>query len=93
MSPLSIGAGILIYLLALLIHISDLDKERPSYYHTLFSLFIFSSVGMIITGDLFNLFIFIEIGRPNCPLGDLIAGPSPLSLTQVDHFLKHVQPF
>lgn len=62
MSPLSIGAGILIYLLAFLIHISDLDEERPSHYHTLFSLFIFSSVGMIITGDLFNLFIFIEIG-------------------------------
>jgi formate hydrogenlyase subunit 3/multisubunit Na+/H+ antiporter MnhD subunit len=62
LSPLSVGFGILIYLLALLIHTSDLGKGRPARYNLLFGLFVFASLGVMQTGDLFNLFIFIEIG-------------------------------
>ncbi len=62
LSPLSTGFGILIYVIALLIHVNDLGKGRPGRYNLLFSLFVFASLGMIQTGDLFNLFIFIEIG-------------------------------
>jgi formate hydrogenlyase subunit 3/multisubunit Na+/H+ antiporter MnhD subunit len=60
--PLGASFGTLIYALALFIHIADLDKGRPAAYNLLFSLFVFSSVGMLLTGDLFNLFIFVEIG-------------------------------
>jgi formate hydrogenlyase subunit 3/multisubunit Na+/H+ antiporter MnhD subunit len=62
LSPLSVGFGVLVYLLALLIHVSDLGRGRPARYNLLFGLFVFSSLGVMQTGDLFNLFIFIEIG-------------------------------
>ena len=61
LSPLSLGFGILVYIIALLIHVYDLGKGRSWRYNLLFSLFVFASLGMMQTGDLFNLFIFIEI--------------------------------
>jgi formate hydrogenlyase subunit 3/multisubunit Na+/H+ antiporter MnhD subunit len=61
LSPLSVGFGIVVYLLALFIHINDMGKGRSGRYNLLFSLFVFASLGMMQTGDLFNLFIFIEI--------------------------------
>jgi len=62
LSTLSVGFGLVIYLLAICIHVSELGKGRSGRYNLLFSLFVFASLGMIQTGDLFNLFIFIEIG-------------------------------
>ncbi len=62
LGPVAFGFGILIYFIAFLIHIYDLQNNRPAYYHMLFALFVFASLGMTMTGDLFNLFIFIEIG-------------------------------
>ena len=62
LSPVSLGFGIVVYILALLLHVYDLGKGRSGRYNLLFSLFVFASLGMMQTGDLFNLFIFIEIG-------------------------------
>ena len=61
-SAVSALGFVVIYFLALFIHISDLSEKRNSYYNLLFSMFVFSSLGMVATGDLFNLFIFLEIG-------------------------------
>jgi formate hydrogenlyase subunit 3/multisubunit Na+/H+ antiporter MnhD subunit len=61
LSPVSVGFGILVYLIALFIHVSDLGSGRTARYNLLFSLFVFASLGMMQTGDLFNLFIFVEI--------------------------------
>ncbi|OHD10204.1 MAG: hypothetical protein A2Y41_11920 [Spirochaetes bacterium GWB1_36_13] len=60
-SPLSVGAGTLIYLMGFFISLNDLNKERKANYQLLFQLFIFANVGMVLTGDLFNLFVLIEI--------------------------------
>jgi formate hydrogenlyase subunit 3/multisubunit Na+/H+ antiporter MnhD subunit len=62
MSPLSTVLGTLMYGVAFLLHVYDLDRRRLGRYNLLFSLFVFSSLGMVMTGDLFNLFIFVEIG-------------------------------
>jgi formate hydrogenlyase subunit 3/multisubunit Na+/H+ antiporter MnhD subunit len=62
LSPVSLGFGIVVYVVALLVHVYDLGKGRSGRYNLLFSLFVFASLGMMQTGDLFNLFIFIEIG-------------------------------
>jgi formate hydrogenlyase subunit 3/multisubunit Na+/H+ antiporter MnhD subunit len=62
LSSVSIGFGILVYVIALFIQMNDLNRERPGRYNLLFSLFVFASLGMMQTGDLFNLFVFIEIG-------------------------------
>jgi len=61
-SPLSYIGIIGIYLLAFFIHIADIENPRSSYYNLLFALFVFSSLGVVLTGDIFNLFIFLEIG-------------------------------
>ncbi len=60
--PVSGIGFVVIYFLAFLIHLSDLTEARSNYYNLLFSMFVFSSLGMVVTGDLFNLFIFLEIG-------------------------------
>lgn len=61
-SPLAMGAGIAMYFIGFLIAINNINKERPANYNLLFNLFIFSSVVMVFTGDLFNLFVMMEIG-------------------------------
>jgi formate hydrogenlyase subunit 3/multisubunit Na+/H+ antiporter MnhD subunit len=62
LSRFSVGFGLVMYLIALLVHVYDLNRERSSRFNLLFGLFVFASIGMVLTGDLFNLFIFIEIG-------------------------------
>ncbi len=51
------AAGVLI----LLYSFSYVDGEHQHKYYTLFLLLITGSQGMILTGDVFNLFVFFEI--------------------------------
>jgi formate hydrogenlyase subunit 3/multisubunit Na+/H+ antiporter MnhD subunit len=62
LGPLALCAGIMIYLIALLIEINDINKSRTTYFHLLFNLFIFASIAMLMTSDLFNMFVMMEIG-------------------------------
>ncbi len=62
LSPLSLAGGILIYSIAFLINIYDISKERKAYYNLLFNLFIFANLGIIMTADLFNMLVLMEIG-------------------------------
>lgn len=63
-SPLTVGAAVGIYVLALLVIIFDLQntERKKGQYYLLYSLMVFSALGMVLTGDLFNLFVFLEIG-------------------------------
>jgi formate hydrogenlyase subunit 3/multisubunit Na+/H+ antiporter MnhD subunit len=63
-TPLTVGIAILIYCIAgfvVLFDIRHTEKRKPNYY-LLYALMVFSSIGMVLTGDLFNLFVFLEIG-------------------------------
>ncbi len=63
LSPFSLGVVILIYFSAVMIIINDLTVKRKSgQYYLLYTLFVFASAGMVLTGDIFNLFVFLEIG-------------------------------
>ncbi|OHD54361.1 MAG: hypothetical protein A2Y33_03780 [Spirochaetes bacterium GWF1_51_8] len=62
LGPLALCSGIVIYLIALLIEINDINKSRTTYYHLLFNLFVFASIAMVMTTDIFNLFVMMEIG-------------------------------
>jgi formate hydrogenlyase subunit 3/multisubunit Na+/H+ antiporter MnhD subunit len=63
-SPLSLGAAALIYLTASLISVANLgrygDGESPRGV-PLRALFVLGAVGMVLTADLFNAFVFLEI--------------------------------
>lgn len=62
-SPFSLGMVILIFSAAFIIMVTDLQNERKKgQYYLLYTLFVFASVGMVLTGDIFNLFVFLEIG-------------------------------
>src|SRR4030043_532105 len=71
------------------------------FLHEQFMSFLWSGGDFIITELLLQPFIvivspgfiFIEIGRTYCPPGYLVASPGPFSVTQVDQFLKYIQPF
>lgn len=62
--PLGLSLGILISFVALLISIYAVDhiKTEPTEkYHTLFLLLVTGALGIVLTGDVFNLFVFFEI--------------------------------
>lgn len=63
-SPLSLGAAALIYLIAALISVANLgrygDGDSPRGA-PLRALFVLGAVGMVLTADLFNAFVFLEI--------------------------------
>lgn len=63
-SPLTVGAAIMIYVIAFFVTVFDIrhTEKRESSYYLLYALMVFSSIGMILTADLFNLFVFLEIG-------------------------------
>jgi formate hydrogenlyase subunit 3/multisubunit Na+/H+ antiporter MnhD subunit len=81
-SPLSLGLVLLVYLAAALLLIFG-DGERKAQFYLLYSLLVMSAVGLILTADLFNVFVFLEIasistfaliaaGRPeSAPAGSL----------------------
>lgn len=63
-SPLTAGTAVVIYTVGFLVTLFDIknsEKREPNYY-LLYALMVFSSIGMVMTGDLFNLFVFLEIG-------------------------------
>ncbi len=63
-SPLTVGTAVVIYAVGFLVTLFDIrnsEKREPNYY-LLYALMVFSSIGMVTTGDLFNLFVFLEIG-------------------------------
>jgi formate hydrogenlyase subunit 3/multisubunit Na+/H+ antiporter MnhD subunit len=63
-SPLTVGTAAVIYAVGFLVTLFDIrnsEKREPNYY-LLYALMVFSSIGMVTTGDLFNLFVFLEIG-------------------------------
>lgn len=63
LSPFTLGMVILIYSAAALVIIYDLQNEKKNgQYYLLYSLFVMASAGMVLTGDIFNLFVFLEIG-------------------------------
>jgi len=62
-SPLSLGAVMMIYaagFLSVLFDLQNTEKKKGQYY-LLYSLVITASIGMVLTADLFNLFVFLEI--------------------------------
>jgi formate hydrogenlyase subunit 3/multisubunit Na+/H+ antiporter MnhD subunit len=61
-SPLSLGIVLLIYAAAVLILIFDLGGEpRRGQAYLLFSLLLLSSAAAVLTADIFNLFVFLEV--------------------------------
>ena len=62
-SPLSLGLVLLIFVVAGIVLVSDVasGKERRSQFYLLYSLLTMASVGLVLTGDLFNIFVFLEI--------------------------------
>lgn len=63
-SPLTVGAALLIYISAFFVTLFDgrYTERKKANYYLLYALMVFSSIGMVLTGDLFNLFVFLEIG-------------------------------
>jgi len=62
-SPFSLGMVLLLYAGAVLILLSDLgnrEQKKPQYY-LLYSLLTGASAGLVLSGDLFNIFVFLEI--------------------------------
>jgi len=62
--PLGLMLAILISLVGLLISIyavGYIKTEPTEKYHTLFLLLATGAVGIVLTGDIFNLFVFFEI--------------------------------
>jgi formate hydrogenlyase subunit 3/multisubunit Na+/H+ antiporter MnhD subunit len=62
-SALSLGIVLLIYAAAALILVHDLVTSEPrrGQFYLLFSLLLLSSGAAVLTGDLFNLFVFLEV--------------------------------
>lgn len=62
-SPLTLGLVLFIFLLALFILIFDLQntENKKGQYYLLFNLLVTASAGLILTGDLFNIFVFLEL--------------------------------
>ncbi len=62
-SVLSSFLVLLITVTAFLISLYNLNnmEEKRTYFHTLFILFVFASQAMILSGDIFNVFVFMEI--------------------------------
>ena len=62
-SPLSLGLVLLVYTVAAFVLFSDLASgiKRRSQFHLLYSLLVMASIGLILTADLFNIFVFLEI--------------------------------
>ncbi|MBS3762246.1 MAG: NADH-quinone oxidoreductase subunit F [Planctomycetes bacterium] len=62
--PLGVGLALLVALIGLLVAIYAISyiHEGPiAKYHTLYLLLLTGATGMVLTGDLFNLFVFFEI--------------------------------
>jgi multicomponent Na+:H+ antiporter subunit D len=55
------GVGLLIIVYGTKDLLHELKKEVMGWYYTLYLLLIASMVGMVLTNDLFNMFVFIEI--------------------------------
>lgn len=60
-SPFTLGVVTVIYFLALLIILSDYHAARHRHFYLLHLLFTLSQVGLVLSGDLFNLYIFLEL--------------------------------
>lgn len=58
----ALSVVLLINVIAFFISVYDLNRDRKAYYYLMFNLFVFSAMGMTLTGDLFNLFVMMEIG-------------------------------
>ncbi len=56
-----LGTGLWIFLFALRNLKYELKKEVLGWYYALYALLMASMAGMALTGDLFNLFVFMEI--------------------------------
>jgi multicomponent Na+:H+ antiporter subunit D len=61
MACLVTGVGVLVVLYSYRYVTHELKPERIPYYYTLLLLIITAMIGFSITGDLFNLFVFMEI--------------------------------
>lgn len=62
--PLGVGLSLLIALVGLVVAIYAIGyvrEEAVARYHTLYLLLLTGATGMVLTGDLFNLFVFFEI--------------------------------
>ena len=62
--PLGIFFTLLISVIGLLVSIyavSYIKKEPTQKYHMLFLLLMVGAIGIVLTGDIFNLFVFFEI--------------------------------
>ncbi len=63
LSPLSLGMVLVVFAAAVLTAMFSLSgprDEKPKIY-VLYSLFVFGAAGIILTTDLFNVFVFLEI--------------------------------
>ena len=77
-SPFSLGLVILIFSAAFIIMVTDLqNKGKSGQYYLLYTLFVMASAGMVLTGDIFNLFVFLEIGGI-ASFALIAAGASPM---------------
>ncbi len=77
-SPFSLGMVLLIFSAAFIIMVTDLqNRQKSSQYYLLYTLFVMASAGMVLTGDIFNLFVFLEIGGI-ASFALIAAGTSPM---------------
>jgi len=62
--PLGVGLSVLIALVGLLVAVyaaGYIKEGAVARYHTLYLLLLVGATGIVLTGDLFNLFVFFEI--------------------------------
>ncbi len=90
-SPFSLGVVILIFCAAFLVMFKDMqDKRKNGQYYLLYTLFVAAAAGTVLTGDIFNLFVFLEIGGI-ASFSLIAAGGSPLSSTGSLKYLIQAQ--
>ena len=96
LTPASLGFLVLAFSVAALAVFFDLvnGRERKGQYYLLLSLTVMASGGMLLTGDLFNLFVFIEVagiasfaliaaGNPHSGAGGALRYLIPAQLTSL----------
>ncbi len=90
-SAFSLGIVILIYFSAFLVIFKDIqDKRKNGQYYLLYTLFVMAAAGTVLTGDLFNLFVFLEIGGI-ASFSLIAAGPDKIGSTGALRYLIQAQ--
>ncbi len=62
LSPLSLGAIVVFYAMSLVIQAVTFREEKKASYQLLINLFLFAAIALVMTADLFNMFVMMELG-------------------------------